>query len=151
MAENALVSGQFDLGAALEDSSGAEEWLDVLRIIARYSVMRDETACRLQRVNKAFKFCWGLAQVTVNLDCLRGPVTPDLELARQTKQKRERKHTIWLQASFEVVKVYGDGTRGIHDAYEQEQTRRVRQAPVEAVREVDFYAGDDNLYEARFE
>jgi hypothetical protein len=106
MAENALTPCKFDLGVALEDPSHSEEWMDVLRMIARHSVMRDETACRLRRVSKAFQFCWSLADVTVRVDRRFAPKTTDVLLAIETFRKRERLQRLWVYDGFQVTTLY---------------------------------------------
>jgi hypothetical protein len=112
MEENSLVPEKFDLGDALEDPSHSEEWRDILRMVARYSVMRDETACRFQRVNKAFKFCWSLAEATVAIDRRFALKTPDVLLAIEIFRAREKRQRLWLYRDFHVTTVFtGDHTR----------------------------------------
>lgn len=107
MEENSLVPEKFDLGDALEDPSHSEEWRDILRMVARYSVMRDETACRFQRVNKAFKFCWSLADATVAIDRRFALKTPDVLLAIEIFRAREKRQRLWLTSKgFQVTALY---------------------------------------------
>ena len=122
----------FNLGEVLDDPVMGAQFDQPLRLIARYSVLVDVTAPRMQCVCQQFKYCWELALLTTETDV--------------AALRRKRVSPEWGPLYVRLLKYYIDGTPNRCDLIRG----LVRGRPsIKAQRDALRLAGAMRTYQAR--